>query len=735
MENYFSVIIPTMWKSSKINEALKIYEKSEYVKEIILIDNNPNSKIDLTPFKKVKYFTEERNLYVNVSWNIGFSLSRYKIILANDDIVIYDIDKVLINILRSDYDIVGIDLKSDNNRELFISDIRDFPENGYGSFMYIKNYIYIPEQIKIWYGDTILFDKSQKRGIIKNAKIDSSVSSTVNFIKRNGGEQILIEDKNHYELISQKKDRFNIIIRTSGRPKFFEKCFNSVLKHFPESKLHITIDDINDLKYVQEIVKGIDYNFYLVNKKTVSTICNNIQITREKFIYNYYFNIVKPFLHGWCLFLDDDDMLIDKPSFNYNDVNKVNVFKVDLNWKIVPSDVNFGKRPVLNDINTSCVVVHSSKLINWIPNRGGDFDFINGLFRQYYFNWINKILVKSQEGGNFGRRNDLKITNNFNLKGFYLNLDKRPDRKNKMENQIVKLPYEISRFPAIDGDRISSPENFKSTIKNSESKQYATYLSHYEMIKYARDNNWNHLLILEDDVTLCDDFQKRLEFFMDIVPDDWSIVYLGFNEQPDTKLFKINEFVYKVENVLGCFGMIINENYYDELIEIIENNLMPIDNLISTFVQIKQSCYSFIPFFLYVNDDYSDIWNTHRVLDRIKKYYKSTLPLKLNFDFTIQIENSNGVSQLSDENFTFKEKSLEKLKRIMNLDDSKKNEINYDVINSVINKKIGVYNTSNSIKPIRQNIPQNRNEIIQLKKDSLSKTSKDLFSKSKKFKG
>ena len=731
---FFSVIIPTMWRSNKTIDTLINYEKSNFVKEIILIDNNPSQRPDLSKFKKIKYYTEGKNIFVNGAWNIGFALSNYRLIIANDDVIVNDIDRVLNLFTRVNYDIIGIDLSNQINGELYVSDINVFPKKGYGSFLYVKNYIYIPEQFKIWFGDNILFEKSRKKGILKNVSVNSELSTTVNYIRKSLGNDIIQNDIDNFEFFKQNEERFNIIIRTSGRPNFFRKCYNSVLKHYPSAKLHITIDDVNDLKYVQDIVKGMDYNYYLIDKKTITKITEKIPIIRQKFIYNYYFNVVKPFLNGWCMFLDDDDMMINKPSFFESDINKLNLFKVDLISNIVPSQMNFGKKPVLNDINTSCIIVHSSKLIDWLPHRGGDFDFINSLFNKSQVNWYDQIIVKSQEGGNYGKRNDTNMKTKFLINGFYLNLDKRIDRKEKMENELKKSSHNIFRFPAIDGTKIEAPIDFIGTIKNSESKQYATYLSHYEMIKFAKDNNWDNLLILEDDVTLCNDFDELLEFFLNTLPNDWKIAYLGFNEQPTTKLYKINEFIYKVENVLGCFGMIINHNFYDELLSIIEKYKTPIDEVIKSYVQGKFSCYAFLPFFLFVNDDFSDIWNKHRVIDRIKKYFKKELPQKLNFDFTINLEKT-----LIDKNIPIgyiqpEEKNINKVKKILNLEGNKNNVVNYDLINTQ-RKNPQVYQPNLNQKPKRENLPQNRNEIIQLKKDSLAKVTRDFFSKGKKYKG
>jgi hypothetical protein len=116
---------------------------------------------------------------------------------------------------------------------------------------------------------------------------------------------------------------------------------------------------------------------------------------------------MKPNLNGWSMILDDDDELLIKPEFEDN-IKNIYLYKADVGLKIVPSEFNFGKEPVLCDISSLCIIFHSSQMIEWTPQRGGDYFFISELYKKYNPIWINKILSKSQTGGNNGKRNDLK---------------------------------------------------------------------------------------------------------------------------------------------------------------------------------------------------------------------------------------------------------------------------------------------------------------------------------------
>jgi glycosyltransferase involved in cell wall biosynthesis len=85
----------------------------------------------------------------------------------------------------------------------------------------------------------------------------------------------------------------------------------------------------------------------------------------------------------------------------------------------------------------------------------------------------------------------------------------------------------------------------------------------------------------------------------------------------------VTEYVHKLVDAFGCFGMIIKGSFLNTLINVIENNNVAVDEIIRVHIQHKYPCYAFIPFFMYVNDDYSDLWNKVRVLDKIKKHFSN----------------------------------------------------------------------------------------------------------------
>lgn len=448
----FSVVIPTQWNLKNISNFehfLNILEKSKYVCEIIVIDNdNKNIKLDLSKYKKVKHIVNSENIYVNPSWNLGYSIcnKNNKLIFANDDLKIYDdnIDIIFDMLSKTTFEIVGLSYRNDNIN--VIEKIDNFPSKNYGSFLYVKKYYYIPEQLKIWAGDDYQFQNVSigKRGILKT----NLMQNTENRIMANKSYfAIGKKDRELYNKIVADYNKLNVIIRTSNRPNYFKDCVDSVKALYTpdEIKFHITIDDYKDLEYVKENLNGYDYNYYLIDREKVEKICENIKIIRRPRLENYYFNIIKPFLKGWCFYLDDDDKNISKINVKKLDSNKIYIARAIVNGRKLPNSKNFGRNVVINDISTLCIICHSSKIVDWTPQCGGDYYFISEMYKKYECVWVDEVLSSVQDNLGKGSRIDKKkYTHMEKNKLLEKNLLKLAELLKN--NKVVRLTYAERRY-------------------------------------------------------------------------------------------------------------------------------------------------------------------------------------------------------------------------------------------------------------------------------------------------
>ncbi len=186
MEKY-SVVIPTLWKSNRIGKLLFDLIKCEFVDEIVLIDNGGKFFEYFEALDKVKLVQVEENIYVNPAWNLGIKIaSNDSIALVNDDINFNpNIFGIMTKDVLSEYGIIGqseFNYKGNNTDEPVLEKwtgkVRDW---GWGCLIMFdrKNWIEIPDDIKIWYGDDYIFKcNPATKSTMKNFNIETEMSTT-----------------------------------------------------------------------------------------------------------------------------------------------------------------------------------------------------------------------------------------------------------------------------------------------------------------------------------------------------------------------------------------------------------------------------------------------------------------------------------------------------------------------------------------------------------------------------
>jgi hypothetical protein len=175
----YSVVIPTMWgpPNDFILKLLTNLNDCDFIGEIILIDNNKNFSPIIPNFEKLNYQPQESNIYVNPAWNLGVRLARHnKIILCNDDIntdwseLLNFVDNNVLKLKKTKIGIIGLDKTcygADFSPATNFKFLKTRPV-GYGCLMILNkiNYSFIPENIKIFSGDTFLFNSCKRAGAL-----------------------------------------------------------------------------------------------------------------------------------------------------------------------------------------------------------------------------------------------------------------------------------------------------------------------------------------------------------------------------------------------------------------------------------------------------------------------------------------------------------------------------------------------------------------------------------------
>lgn len=183
----FSVILPTMYKIDYLYDTLSRLSSIPSIDEIILIEND-DCLGEKFLNEKIIYVKPYSNLFVNPSWNLGVKMSNNQYICLLSDDIVFDFEFVFDMLSNEDtLDICGVLGLSE---ESFKDEIKynnpyvaETSYRGYGfgccMFMNKENYKFIPDELKILWGNHYLFCKQSKKNyVIKNLRTNLKVKTT-----------------------------------------------------------------------------------------------------------------------------------------------------------------------------------------------------------------------------------------------------------------------------------------------------------------------------------------------------------------------------------------------------------------------------------------------------------------------------------------------------------------------------------------------------------------------------
>jgi GR25 family glycosyltransferase involved in LPS biosynthesis len=167
--------------------------------------------------------------------------------------------------------------------------------------------------------------------------------------------------------------------------------------------------------------------------------------------------------------------------------------------------------------------------------------------------------IYKNEPWKYEKEDDADINGLFEIKGFYINLDHRTDRKKHVEYQLeqIRMNNNIKRFNA---------------IKNANGR-IGCSLSHLKCLQMAKEANWECVMIVEDDILfmLPDSFVENANSFFSNKKNKWDVLLLAGNNLPP---FETNDGAsIRVSHCQTTTGYIVKRHYYDALISNIREGI------------------------------------------------------------------------------------------------------------------------------------------------------------------
>lgn len=198
-----------------------------------------------------------------------------------------------------------------------------------------------------------------------------------------------------------------------------------------------------------------------------------------------------------------------------------------------------------------------------------------------------------------------------------LNLERSEDRKKLLEDQFKEFGISnYTFFPGFDGKNILNHSFEKIPIvkgvgigRNLQKGEISVTLSHIAALKHAQIMKYENVIILEDDVVICEDWEKRLEILVNSLPDDWEYVYLSGHSD----YIKIPHFdeptIMDAPKMIGAFAYLVNKKGIEKLIKYCGEMVTTYDDMIMHKILSKElTSYIYLPFMVYHSGKESLIW-------------------------------------------------------------------------------------------------------------------------------
>lgn len=170
------------------------------------------------------------------------------------------------------------------------------------------------------------------------------------------------------------------------------------------------------------------------------------------------------------------------------------------------------------------------------------------------------ILLNQNESNNKPIKDNIKWNQHY-----YINLDHRTDRNKKAISEFKKLG-------------ITNPNRF-SAIKDEHHGGIGCGLSHINVLQNAKRNNWDYVIVMEDDIKFYDPretIQKINNIFNSDI--EWDVLIIGSRIEGPVKYVN-DDCVYAKGGVCSTIMYIVKNHYYDTLIELWSESINNFKNI------------------------------------------------------------------------------------------------------------------------------------------------------------
>lgn len=251
------------------------------------------------------------------------------------------------------------------------------------------------------------------------------------------------------------------------------------------------------------------------------------------------------------------------------------------------------------------------------------------IFLIYNILLYNKKIVKENFTSNY--------INSIVDRIYVINMDKDKNRMKKLNTKMNKLGLEYKRISGVNGKKIYHKYKNRTKLRPG---QLGCLLSHINVIKDAVKNNYNNILVLEDDIVFHknfhDEFAKKYNKLIK-KEKNFDLIYLGCSQSLEGdgmwKYTKMKDEYYDNNLTDGTYAMLINKNIFNNILNAEKDLSLPIDTYISMKILNSDNFKTFSLFPHIITSNVNEESNTDNLKRNLDQYLKVNKLRHDDYDF------------------------------------------------------------------------------------------------------
>jgi len=168
-----------------------------------------------------------------------------------------------------------------------------------------------------------------------------------------------------------------------------------------------------------------------------------------------------------------------------------------------------------------------------------------------------------------------------------------------MQSRFSKFNlWPVERYSAVDGAKVQIPAEWTGSPG-----AYGCLQSHLAVVRHARAQGRESVLIMEDDVLFDKQFHEKFRECVRSLPENWDMLFFGclHSDQPTP----VANGIEKLRGSFSTFMYALRQRVYDAFIRLNSRAKQAVDRN-NTILQRLFKCYCFVPHLAWVDDSYSD---------------------------------------------------------------------------------------------------------------------------------